>query len=139
MKILFLDVDGVLNNTEIIQNSRRGEAIDPLRLAMIHQVVKETGSKVVISSSWRLYDDLYNMFSIFLPVYDKTPRLKGDINAVRGLEIKEWLRGHPEVTKFAIVDDNPNAGLYFPKQFVRTQEPDVLTLVHAKKLLELLD
>lgn len=66
--------------------------------------------KVVISSYWRWGRTVEQLQEIFtwlgLPadrIIDKTPVIH---NVQRGVEIEKWLDSHPEVTKYAIMDDD---------------------------------
>lgn len=61
MKVIFLDIDGVMNSTEemIALYNQYGSSIDntlpsPAKCKLLKQLVDETGAKVVLSSSWRL-------------------------------------------------------------------------------------
>ena len=61
MKVIFLDIDGVMNSTEemIALYNQYGSSIDntlpsPTKCNLLKQLVEETGAKVVLSSSWRL-------------------------------------------------------------------------------------
>lgn len=87
-KIIFLDVDGVLNcenyykeNIERIKQSRKeankkkkedltlfdiyGEDIDPVRLKMLNDTIAETNAKIVVSSTWR-YGATWEAFNAIL-------------------------------------------------------------------------
>ena len=50
-KILFLDVDGVLNT----QSCRGQDAIHPKLLRRLAEVVLFSGAKIVLSTTWRLH------------------------------------------------------------------------------------
>lgn len=50
-KIIFLDVDGVLNCRDYINDETND--IDPLKVQMIADLCDKTNAKVVITSSWR--------------------------------------------------------------------------------------
>lgn len=52
MKIIFLDIDGVLNGIEF-QKSATGEPpiIDTTRLAVLKEVIDKSCAKIVLSSS----------------------------------------------------------------------------------------
>ena len=55
-KIIFLDIDGVLNSVEYrkrIQCTGRVE-MDPQLLSLLADLVNKTGAKLVISSTWRI-------------------------------------------------------------------------------------
>lgn len=57
MKILFLDIDGVLNsdNTQerYLIGERRYVGIDPLLLSILKNIVDKTDCRIVLSSTWR--------------------------------------------------------------------------------------
>ena len=50
-KIIFLDVDGVLNYRDYINDATND--IDPSKVQMIADLCNKTNAKVVITSSWR--------------------------------------------------------------------------------------
>lgn len=59
MKVIFLDVDGVLNSDEyihkVIKKKINGieSEIDVEKIKLLKKAVDETGANVVLSSSWR--------------------------------------------------------------------------------------
>ena len=54
MKVIFLDIDGVLNGRRFVpKDDKVGVLIDDTRLDLIKQVVDAIGAKIVLSSSWR--------------------------------------------------------------------------------------
>ena len=102
MKVLFLDIDGVVNCATTTQRHRGFIGIDPRLAARVRRVVEATGCKVVLSSTWR--EDAENRAEVerkVVEIYDQTPILDG----FRGDEVSAWLAGHPEVTRYAVVDD----------------------------------
>ena len=116
-KVIFLDVDGVLNSRAFLATYHRaGIAIDPTRLVLLRQIVEASGADIVLTSSWRLHWDsneaLCNetgkqMNAIFaqagLKILDKTP----DLGFVRYEEVVRWLEEHPQVKNFVVLDDEP--------------------------------
>ena len=65
MKVIFLDIDGVLNYTKWYTDERNpgnlyGQEgdLDPLCINRIIRICEETGAKVVISSDWCLINDV---------------------------------------------------------------------------------
>ena len=102
MKVLFLDIDGVVNNKRTKENFEGFMAIDPAMAALVQRIVRNTGCEIVLSSSWRLFqnsrDELERKICKFA---DITPIL----HAPRGYEIKVWLTRHPEIEHYAILDD----------------------------------
>lgn len=124
MKVLFLDIDGVVKlfDPESWDVNRRCAQ-------RVNTLCKEFGLKVVISSSWRkdaveasddwrtahltdewrgVYHWLHRNMGLSVDVIGVTP-IMGDPNVVepgvRGKEIKAWLAEHPEVTQWVILDD----------------------------------
>lgn len=113
-KILFLDCDGV------ISTYRAGWKLDSEKIILLWHILKATGCKIVISSSWRretLEETLETTFSEF-PFKDDiigiTPRLEllikqGDWEfdtPFRGLEINAYLNSLDKEVKYAILDDD---------------------------------
>lgn len=113
MKILFLDIDGVCNSLAYAMKNGMNlwNKVDPDAVAIVQRIIEETGCKVVLSSTWRLYpDSLKVVRSEVCEFIDCTPNMQGDAGhygiTARGLEIKDWLDRHPEVERYAILDDN---------------------------------
>ena len=130
MKVIFLDIDGVLNtqdwHSRMTKDTPRDEfgwAFDPVAVENLGHVVKETGASIVISSSWKFLGlaKLREMWKIRnLPgiVLDITPNTVSDelllnanldemeLGVCRGNEIKEWLSRHKgKVSNYVIIDD----------------------------------
>lgn len=101
MKVIFLDIDGVLNTSETLE---KGIYIDPERANLIKKILKETGAKIILSSTWRFSPlGIKAVQEAVGEVLDITPNNNGLTS--RGNEIKQWLDSHP-VEKYAIIDDN---------------------------------
>lgn len=104
MKVLFLDIDGVVNCKDTMQRHRGFIGIDPYMAFLIGKIVLDTGVSIVLSSTWRL--DEHSREEVRSQVYDFidiTPHLAG---GMRGEEIQAWLDKHPEVERYAILDDD---------------------------------
>lgn len=144
MKVVFLDIDGVLNSQrssiafggyphDVVGYERA--MFDEVALSLIRGIIKTAGASVVLSSSWRTthaYADVGR--ALELPIIDATPRLLGP----RGKEIKAWLDNHAECTSYAIVDDDSDM---LPEQspyFVHTNNFDGFMWSHAEKLCSLM-
>ena len=57
MKIIFLDVDGVLNNADDSDYHVHKGGCDfysPKCVSLLNQITGATGAKIVVSSTWRL-------------------------------------------------------------------------------------
>lgn len=144
MKVLFLDIDGVLNSVRSCTalggfphdfSDDHMRMFDMVAIGLIRRLCRIAGLSVVLSSTWRVqYGPKEVSARLDLPVIDRTPvHSKGG----RGLEIAAWLNAHPEVDAYAIVDDD---GDMMPQQkgrFVQTSHDDGLTLLDYQRLLAL--
>jgi hypothetical protein len=137
MKVLFLDIDGVVNCTATSRRRVRGlMPIEP-RLARIVQGIAQAipDLKIVLSSSWReakagravIEDKVAPCFDI-TPVFDEA-------DDVRGYEIQAWLELHPGVTRYAIVDDNCDILNHQRPHFFRTSSKTGITKELADKIV----
>lgn len=134
LRIIFLDVDGVLNCQDYYTKGRVHEQyplseICPDRIKLLNGLCERTGAKVVISSSWRIgrtIEELRNIFNEMgatFEIIDKTPvldlKFKG---AVRGNDINLWIEENTgligqtrqEYKQYAIIDDDSDM-LYWQK------------------------
>ena len=116
MKIIFCDIDGVLNeDTTPTRTKSRVIFIDEEKLLRLKRIVDATGAKIVLSSTWRYDRDTPGLNGDFLELqeafhnvelefYSYTP--VDAIGIRRGMEIKAWLGVHRgEVDRFIILDD----------------------------------
>lgn len=155
MKIIFLDIDGVLNSRAYDRKRNWDEQtdIDETRLPLIKEIVDATGAKIVLSSTWRQYwdrdtnrcdeDGLYinKTFGKFgLSIFDKTPDL--GIATVRRDEISKWLKDtDEEIESFVIIDDYRYGWGDLSEHFVKT-EPNFrlgIEKEHVEKAIEILN
>ena len=108
MKILFLDVDGVLNNLNLLEKSG-WMAVGENQVDHLKIIIDLTGAEIVLSSTWRLHPDHNHVLRNILS--KKGMEIIGETDNfgqfdLRAKEINSWLDEHPEVQKFAILDDN---------------------------------
>ena len=140
MKVIFLDIDGVLNYTQWYVSDRNpgnlngveGD-IDPLCAERINRICKETDAKIVISSDWRIswpycIDRLEKGGIKNGLIIDKTPEhmwneFASEEYKSRGSEIDDWLSQHPECDRYVILDDR--------KDFTEEQKPN---FVHVNSM-----
>jgi len=139
LKVIFLDIDGVLN---VIPQGRDkyGSIFHQNFIDNLERLINETDAKIVISSTWRFsgLESMQNMWKDRnLPgeVIDITPDcadiVESDSNDTefydlveRGHEINEWLKKHPEVEKYVILDDDNDMLKSQQEFFVRTVNND---------------
>jgi len=137
MKIIFLDIDGVLNNyNSYVKETRivwEKECVDRL-----NKITDKTGAKIVISSTWRFQEHhvhaYENDMGIKGEIIDKTPR-STNILSCRGDEIWLWLQEHPEVEKFVILDDSSDMRDMF-KYLIQTNPEFGLTDSDVERVIE---
>jgi hypothetical protein len=106
MKVIFLDIDGVLN-CEDTGGRRHGRMVIEPRLAEIVRSIAAAvpDLRVVLSSSWREVPARRRQIEkMVLPCFDATPVFDAD-DDVRGFEIQAWIESTPQVTHYAIIDD----------------------------------
>ncbi len=113
MKVVFLDIDGVLNSVDWMIKSAGtfdNNQIDPDTVVRLNQITDTTGAKIVVSSVWRVlptFDQLQRMlkaYGITAEVIDATPENVASGEGSRELEILAWLSSN-EVDQFLIIDD----------------------------------
>lgn len=121
MKIVFLDIDGVLNSRTYMKwwleqykapcgMGGKHEQIAHESVKKLCKILDETGAKLVLSSSWRILWSIKTVSDVLirkgLPkehrIIAKTPGGGGR----RGPQIQEWLDNNPEVESFIILDDD---------------------------------
>jgi hypothetical protein len=121
MKLIFLDIDGVLNHEHFNDRSRlhRGHAICPVAVQNLREIIKRTGAKIILSSTWRRGIHQIEIRELFSH-YDLDQYILGKIgileNQIRGNEIKELLDGCDEdfVESFVTLDDDDDMGDLLP-------------------------
>lgn len=123
-KIIFLDIDGVLNRLGTPQQGRTTEkwegliGMEPELVTRFNRLVRETEAKVVLSSTWRLsktWREDMRQNGLDFEFLDRTPHLHAGEGPTyrhleRGAEVEHWLceylsTGAP-VQKYAIIDDD---------------------------------
>lgn len=148
MKVLFLDVDGVLNCNRRWKGPN-AEHLDSFCLLSLADIIEKTEAKIVVSSTWRLYSHIYdstecsgllirlNRYGLDKEVIGYTPDITP--RGPRANEIKQWLSEHPEVERFAILDDDADAGFGLEENFFRTNFTHGLTEEIANSVIEFLN
>jgi hypothetical protein len=103
MKVIFLDIDGVLNCRRTPNPRKFPYIVDPSLIVRLRGLLARTDAKVVLSSTWR-YDPagLFSARYYGVPFIDAIPDLPKE---PRRNEIYAWLGNHPEVERFVVIDD----------------------------------
>lgn len=124
MKVIFLDIDGVLNCATsksfcIDADGRVIKGVDSDKVKRLAKIVEATGAQIVLSSDWKdgwskyytsqkpshaKYIDNHLYKKGKLTIKDKTPSIhKG--SWFRGEEVLAYLRSHQDVENYVILDD----------------------------------
>ncbi len=143
MKILFLDIDGVLITSRSMLALATYPAFDPVACQLIDAFCQRSGAKIVICSAWREERSKADLEAIL----DSMPIAKSHLHddwatpvifGPRSREVQEWLSRHPETTHYAVLDDG--IGLEDLAHHVIQPDSDVgLLLDHMIDLCALLD
>jgi hypothetical protein len=149
LKIIFLDVDGVLINKtafKLAYENKVREQADPPCVEQLNRVVAETGAYIVMSSCWRIGRDIMEIrdllrgWGVVGTTIDKTPHLP----TLRGNEIQAWLNRYAQherygpVESFVILDDDSDMAHLKPS-LVRTWIDDGLTKQKADEAIAMLN
>lgn len=162
MKAIFLDIDGVLNDSNpanFVSSARRIhlpdelynlEDIFPIYINRLNNLIEATRAKIIISSSWRnthpiaIIEKMFVMKGFKYPgsVIDKTIRLKPISSSSeypdRGDEIADWIKCNSPIESFTILDDWKFEHFnMFPERFVHIQ--DGLEDRHVEEAIKILN
>lgn len=141
MRVIFLDFDGVLNCYRSFERDRSPVSLWDPNLECLARLVKHSGARVVISSSWRYFYPIEELtmalwaYGVDCEVLGRTVCRFGSLP--RGLEIQEWLDENPGVEFFCILDDEGDMEHLAP-YLVRTSMETGLTDTHVAQALSLL-
>ena len=113
-KIIFLDFDGPLSNARTVLALGDEGFFDPVAVQALNHICAASGARVVCTST-RTHPDWEEGFIKAVRFFDVAGLdLKylhpdwsccTDLDMPRKDHIRQWLKHHPEVTHYAIVDD----------------------------------
>jgi len=153
MKVVFCDIDGVLNSHGSTENGRRLQdnrtgciyvdetCFCPTAISNLNVLIEDINNLwIVISSSWRVFHPLEEirrmlaMAGFLYPwrILDKTPR-----GSSRGLEIAKWLETNAEkyeVRSFFAIDDDDFDMDPIKSYLVHTDGDSGFTWKHVKEI-----
>lgn len=155
-RIIFLDIDGVLNTERNYRSRLRqglpwrdenGPYFDPEAVEALTCLVEHTEADIVITSTWRLLgeDRMQTLWATRqMPgiLLGGTPQILTQMYAVRGQEIAAWLAqnvAEDEECRYVIIDDGRD---FLPEQipFCVFVNPEVgITEEDARKALALVN
>lgn len=161
-KIIFLDIDGVLNSD--IWNARHekeisdGILIDEEKIKLLAILVKQTKAKIILHSGWRTWfsDDLIplrieaekliemlaeeglNLAGITPDLTTEEIRQTRRFSLVKAREILLWLKEHKDATEWVVLDDLDLHNVQVEKHQVKTNKVTGLTfddVMQAERIL----
>ena len=158
MKVIFLDFDGVITTYE----SRW--CIEARKLELLEEIIKVTGAKIVVTSSWKhgysdvenfkkslydkrlkkcsplCYDSIEKSFDIFNHFIENIYDITDSRGSWRGDEIERWLDKHEEeVENYVILDDDSDFKEEQLFHFVETDSYEGLTEREVKLCISVLE
>ncbi len=166
MKLIFLDIDGVLNNYEWFGRMYAGnvdpylvrrEILDRVSVGVLNHIIKQTGAKVVISSSWRFGRTVEDMRAILGKngfVGEVVGMTTTDPEAVhrvldswgeriqRGHEIQAWMGVQAmkgmKIDSYVVIDDDGDmAGV--EDHLVQLKHDTGLQMEHVPEIIRILN
>lgn len=151
MKVIFLDIDGVLNSSRSAaalggmpwpdpKKERDWHLFDPVGVGLLRRACEKTGAVCVLSSSWRMHLDESGIRDLAerlgVHIIGTTRRSVGQ--EMRGDQIAEWLVERTEVTAWAILDDGADMLPEQKERLVKTTFREGLLFEHYMQLTHLL-
>lgn len=142
MKVIFLDIDGVLNNAKFAsiwrhlyksngyggfytgsKPTKKDIKWDYYNVDSLKTLMDKTGAKIVISSTWRFthsineFKYIFQLYGLKPSIIDITPDhsrlgIREGVGRTRGDEVNAWLNDH-DVDSYVILDDDND---FFPSQ-----------------------
>ncbi len=153
MKVIFLDIDGVLNSDRIARMRRNHNILemtfDQDAMENLSQIITETGSRIVISSTWRFHYKTEN--PLWLSLIDNLKQYNLDNHIIgtteitniasakpRWKEINEWLFNKNDIESFVILDDEWDMGI-LNRNFVRCSGSVGISSSNCREAIEILN
>lgn len=129
MKVVFLDIDGVLNsdfwNNAHQQEISDGTLIDHEKVRLLSRLIRNTKAKVILHSGWKFWFDsegnplckeAERLISMLgkegIKICDFTPdhtteeiRIAKKFSLVKASEILAWISQHDNIENWVVIDD----------------------------------
>lgn len=169
MKVVFLDIDGVLNSLDDVISHKKCDIwshflynnVATNKVELLQKIINQTNAKIVVSSSWRYgFNTQYPLKTIKRNLMVKVAKKKMrvlrnklsrygmdifdttpyDSNyKYRGDEIREWLNNHPNTQKFIILDDHNDMCEFTYTNLIQTNYLHGLQQTHVDKAIQFLN
>lgn len=146
----YVDVDGVLNSDNFAArmieednyNPFMDDYLDIQAIRNLRHIIKETGAKIILSSSWRWDKDAYDAVKkqlaiVGLEIFDCT-NMDIRINMNRTQEIEEHIKANIDRIKNYVILDDDIIKEPLDKHWVRCTFKEGLTHKLAEQAVEIL-
>ena len=161
-KVIFLDIDGVLNSNFWNEDHQKeisdGKYIDTEKVKLLAKLVNRSDASIILHSGWRFWfdSDLKPMRpeagyleSLLgdegISVAGMTPDLTTEeirktkkFSKVKADEILMWLKNHPDVHSWVVLDDLELHNAEIEQHQVKTDAEHGLLETDVEKALEIL-
>ena len=161
-RIIFLDIDGVLNSRFWNDSHQReisdGTLIDKDKVILLGGLIKNTGAKIELHSGWRFWFDDHieplrtesaKLAELFqecgMKIFDVTPDFATEdikktkkFSLIKANEILSWLELHEGIEKWIVIDDLDLHNELILKHQIKTDQTVGLTkqdIETAEKML----
>ncbi len=154
MKVIFLDIDGVLNFNGCREKIGANYFVNENKIKLLKEIINRTGAKIVLSSAWRIgWFDRDNGMSTLnaddftrleeklrssgITFLSRTPIAK---HGYRGAEIYQWIKewNGETIERFVIIDDDNDMKPYMDR-LVQTSFNYGLQQRNVEKAVKLLN
>ena len=143
MKLIFIDIDGVMNSAMGKEPYMADMEVSKLKL--LKSIIDDNGVLGIVLTSDRRYSKVYmkyfidalDQFEIFMVDMTRwTKSIEEDIEDNRGKQIRDYLKDN-KVDKFVILDDmDDGISSFFPNEFIMVNRFYGLNEDVAKKIKE---
>ena len=139
-RVLFLDVDGVLNRC-----GKSNQGMESAQVAQLERIIAACDPQIVVSSTWRISErsltrlvavlyDIGGRFGGITPYHNDRTDGGIYIAKARGNEIQEWMDTHGHPDRFVILDDDSDM-CHLKEHLIKTESFVGLTPEIADKVI----
>jgi hypothetical protein len=109
MRVLFLDIDGVLNTDDLIEREKNSMCISGTMLLYLKEIVQKTDAKIVLHSTWKNYPEYVEytrkrLAEHDLEIFDIAHQVK--LSPSKAIDIREWLEDRYGIDNWVVIDDD---------------------------------
>ncbi|MCC6934337.1 MAG: hypothetical protein IT406_01400 [Candidatus Yanofskybacteria bacterium] len=143
MKVIFLDIDGVMNNSETAPKLLQ-QGFDPVPLRCLLEILAATDAKIVVSGALGRvfeFEDLQLFFDCHGIPKDRVIGATRNTGTTRGGDISAWLAEHPGHAERYLVIDDADLDQIRPHgpRFLKTEWHIGLTPAHVRRAIRMLN